>query len=112
MKITFIAKAISVVLACSILALFLVPSGFAYKVGVSGSNPASIKSCNSKPSTFTVFPFAKLTTNQNGSLRNLEVYVSNLDGDCTARIYSSNSNGYNTVPDNVNGVNNSTIALR
>lgn len=112
MKITFIAKAMSAVLACSILALFLVPSGFAYRMGVSGSNPASMKSCNSTPSTFTVFPFTKLATDPNGSVVNLEVYVSNLDGDCTARIYSSNNDGYSTASDNVNGVNKSTMVLR
>ena len=34
LKTTIIAKAISVIVACTILALFLVPTGFAYKVGI------------------------------------------------------------------------------
>lgn len=112
MKTTFLVKAASGVLACAMLALFLVPIGFAYKVDVSGSNPSSIQSCNSKPSTFTLFPYAKLNTDQNGSVLNLEFHVSSLDGNCTAKIYSSDNNGYTTISDDVQEDNKLKIALR
>jgi hypothetical protein len=112
MKTTFIVKAASSVLAFAMLALFLVPIGFAYKMDASGSNPSSVKSCNSKPSTFTVFPYAKLNTDQNGSVLNLEFHVSSLDGNCTAKIYASDNNGYTTTSDNVQEDNKLKIALR
>ena len=112
MKTTFIAKAIAVIVACSILALFLVPTGFAYKVGVGDSDPTAVTSCNDKLDTFTIFPYARFKTNANGSASGIEVHVSSVDGNCSTKIYSSHDVGYDTdfglVQDNID----TAIALR
>jgi len=112
LKTTIIAKAISVIVACTILALFLVPAGFAYKTGITGSDPTSASSCNDKPSTFTIFPFARLKANSNGSSVGVEVHFSSADGGCSAMVYSSHNVGYETFAENQHGNNDSAIALR
>jgi hypothetical protein len=111
MKATFIAKATAFVLACSILAIFLVPAGFAFKANDNASNPASIKSCNNRPDTLTIFPYAKFNMGRNGSVETLEVHVSSFNGDCTAMIYSSRDAEY-IAPENTNGVIETSVALR
>jgi hypothetical protein len=111
MKATFIAKATAVVLACFILAIFLVPAGFAFRANDSGSNPASVQSCNTRPDTLTIFPYAKFNIGRNGSVETFEVHVSSFNGNCTAKIYSS-SDGEYIAPENANGVNETTVALR
>ncbi|MDH4018822.1 MAG: hypothetical protein OEU84_04410 [Xanthomonadales bacterium] len=112
MKTTFIAKAIPVLIGCSILAIFLVPAGYAFKAGI-GSNDAVTKtSCNKKLDDVTIFPFARLKTNSNGSVSGVEVHLSNADGDCSEMIYSSyevrHGNESGTIRDN----NGRVIALR
>ena len=72
LKTIFIAKAIAVTMACSILALFLVPTGFAYKLDFGGGNPATATSCNHKPGAFTIFPYSKLKTSSDGSVSGIE----------------------------------------
>ena len=112
MKIAFIAKAIPVVIACSILAIFLVPTGFAYKVGIGSNEPALETSCNSKPGNLTVFPFARLKTNSNGSASGIEVHLSNSDSDCTEMIYSSYDVGYGNDSGTILDNNGRAIVLR
>ena len=112
MKTTPIANAVPVILACSILAIFLVPTGFAYKLGIGGNDADPATSCNSKPGNFTIFPFASLKTNSYGSPTGVEVHLSSSDGDCSEMIYSSydvgSSNESGTIRDN----NGKSIALR
>jgi len=112
LKTAFIAKAIPVVIACSILAIFLVPTGFAYIVGIGGNDANPATSCNSKPDNFMIFPLARLKTNANGSAAGVEVYLSAVDGDCSEMIYTSddvvNRNESGTIRDN----NGTAIALR
>ena len=110
MKATFIAKATAVVLSCSILAISLVPAGFAFRANDSGST-ASITSCNNRPDTLTIFPYAKFNIGRNGSVETFDVYVSSFNGNCTAKIYSSLDGEY-IAPENANGVNETTVALR
>ncbi|MFC1701461.1 hypothetical protein ACFL1J_01760 [Pseudomonadota bacterium] len=112
MKKEFIAKAIPVVIACSILAIFLVPAGFAYKVGIGGNDADPATSCNSKPGNFTIFPFARLKANLNGSVSGVEVHLSNADGDCSEMIYSSYDVGYNSESGTIRDNNGTAIALR
>jgi hypothetical protein len=112
LKTPFIAKAISVIVACTILAIFLVPTGFAYKVGVSGNGPTSTTPCNDKPSTFTIFPYARLKPNSDGSSVGVEVHFSSADGGCSTKIYSSHNVGYNNLAENHYDNNDSVIALR
>ena len=113
MKTAFIAKAIPVVIGCSILALFLVPDGFAFKAGFGSNDANPTTSCNSNPGNLTIFPFARLKTNLNGSASGVEVHLSNADSNCTEMIYSSYDVGYSnesgTIRDN-NG--KAIIALR
>ena len=112
MKATFIAKATAVVLARSILAIFLVPAGFAFRANDSASNPASVTSCNNRPDTLTIFPYAKFNIGQNGSAETFDVYVSSFNGNCTAKIYSSGDGKYTTASEHDNGVIEPTVALR
>jgi len=112
LKTTIIAKAISVIVACTIPALFLVPTGFAYKAGITGGDPTSATSCNDKPSTFTIFPFARLKTNSSGSSVGVEVHFSSADGGCSTKVYSSHNVGYSTFAENHHVNNDSAIALR
>jgi hypothetical protein len=111
MKTAIIAKATAVVLACSILAIFLVPAGFAFRAIDSVSNPASIQSCNNRPDTLTIFPYTKFDMGRNGSVETFEVHVSSFNGNCTAKIYSSRDGEY-VAPENANGVIEKTVALR
>jgi len=112
-KTAFIAKAIPVAIGCSILAIFLVPSGFADKVGFGSNDANPATSCNSNPGNLTIFPFARLKMNSNGSATGVEVHLSNADSDCAEMIYSSYDVGYSnesgTIRDN-NG--KAIIALR
>jgi len=94
-KTLFVAKAIPVVIACSILAVFLVPTGFAYKAGVDDSEAAAT-SCNNKPGNFTIFPLARLKTSANEFDSGVEVHLSSADGDCSEMIYSSYDVGFST----------------
>jgi len=112
MKTTFIAKAISVILACAILAMFLVPTGFAHKAGVSDSIHTLATSCNSQPGSFPLLPFTKLKTNSNGSGAVIEVHLSSVDGNCSAMVYASHEFGYSSVPDNSGNRDEMAVALR
>jgi len=112
LKTSFIAKAIPVVIGCSILAIFLVPAGYAYKVGI-GSDEASLAtSCNNKPANLTIFPFARLKTNSNGSATGVEVHLSSSDSGCTEMIYSSHDVGYSNESGTIRDNNGTAISLR
>jgi hypothetical protein len=111
MKTAFIAKAIPVAIACSILAIFLVPTGFAYKMGIGGNDADPATSCNSKPGNFTIFPIAALKANSNGSFSGVEVHLSNVDGDCSEKIYSTHDVGYRNEPGPNHDNNDMVIAL-
>lgn len=112
MKTAFIAKAIPVVIACAILAIFLVPAGYAYKAGFGDNDSIPETSCNSNLGSFTIFPFAKLKTNSNGSATGVEVHLSSVDNDCSEIIYSSYDVGYTNEPGTVRDNNGRVIALR
>jgi len=112
LKTSFIAKALSVGLACSILALFLVPTGFAYKIGLSGDEGPSAKSCNDDLSSFTIFPYAKLKTDSSGSATGIEVLLSSAQGSCSMKIYSSNEDGYAALSGNPYSSQDEAIALK
>lgn len=112
LKTSYIAKAIPVVIACSILAIFLVPTGFAYKAGMSGSEVAKATSCNNKLGNFTIFPFTSLRTNSNGSATGVEVHLSSADGGCSEIIYSSYDVGYTNEAGTIRDNNGTAIDLR
>ena len=112
MKTPFVTKATSVIWGCSILTLFLVSSGFAYKTSVSANNPASEVSCNSKPSALPIFPFAKLRMDPSGSTSVVEVHFSSANGACSAMVYSSHEHGYSSAPDKPHNRDETPIALR
>ena len=112
MKTSFIAKAIPVVIGCSILAIFLVPAGFAYKLGIGSNDADPATSCNSNPGNLTIFPYARLKTNSNGSAMDVEFHLSNEDGDCSKMIYSSYDVGYGNESGTILDNNGRAIALR
>ncbi|MDX2428550.1 MAG: hypothetical protein QNK22_07655 [Xanthomonadales bacterium] len=112
MKTAFIAKAIPVVISCSILAIFLVPTGFAYKLGIGSNDADPATSCNSNPGNLTIFPYTRLKTNSNGSATGVEVHLSNEDGDCSEMIYSSYEVGYGTESGTIRNNNGTAISLR
>jgi hypothetical protein len=86
-KIT-IAQASSVVIAASILALFLVPASFAMR----GTHTSSVaESCNDKASVFPSSLSTRLNKNHKGSVSGFELHLSNADGKCSVMIFSSNS---------------------
>lgn len=111
-KTTFIAKAIPVLIGCSILAIFLVPTGFAYKAGMGSNQAAPATSCNDKLGNFTIFPYARLKTSSNGSATGVEVHLSNADSDCTEMIYSSYDVGYGNDSGTILDNNGRAIVLR
>jgi hypothetical protein len=92
MKTTLIAKAISVVLACSILAVFLVPAGLASRNQVASAGPVS--ACNGTASRLKVFPHVRLNTTAKGSVAGFEIHISDADGFCSEMVYSSLDGGY------------------
>jgi len=112
LKTTFIAKALSVLLACFILALFLVPTGFAHRIGMTGGEPGPATSCNDSPDTLTIFPYAKFATNADGSATGVEVHLSSAWGNCSTKIYSSHEEGYAAHSGNHHATENETFALR
>jgi len=112
LKNSHIAKAISVIMGCSILAIFLVPTGFAYRAVMDDDQVTSEASCNDKPSTFTLFPYARLRTNSNGSTAGVEVHLSSAGGDCSTIIYSSHEIGYSTALNDTPDNYDSAIVLR
>ena len=111
-KTAFIAKAIPIVIGCSILAIFLVPTGFAYKVGFGSNDADAAPSCNSEPRKFTIFPYASLKINSNGSASGVEVHLSDADGDCSEKIYSSHDVGYRNESGTIRHNNGRSVALR
>ena len=112
MKIPFVTKATSVIWGCSILILFLVSSGFAYKTSVSANNPTSEVSCSSKLSALPIFPFAKLRMDPSASTPVVEVHLSSANGACSAMAYSSHEYGYSSAPDKPHNRNEVSVALR
>ena len=112
MKTTIIAKAVSIVLACSFLALFLAPAGFASRGDMLGGETATLASCGKTPGTFALFPSTRLNINQKGSVSGFEIHLSNANGDCSVMIYASNEEGYNTDPSDRQDINDMTIAWR
>ena len=112
MKTSFIAKAIPVLIGCSILAIFLVPTGFAYIVGIGGNDADPATSCNSNLGNFTIFPYIRLKTNSNGSTTGVEVHLSNEDGDCSEMIYSSYDGGYGNDTGTILDNNGRAIVIR
>ena len=93
MKTAFIAKAGSIILACSILALFLVPTGYAFK---QGDAAVSETSCDDVSNTLTIFPYARLKTSPDGLTSGVEIHLSDVSGDCSTMIFSSRQVGYDS----------------
>lgn len=99
-------------LACSILAIFLIPTGFTYMADTGSDNSSSAAPCNETPGTFTLFPYARLKTNSNGSAAGVEMHLSNAKGNCSTIIYSSHEVGYSAASSNARNNNGSSIKLR
>ena len=92
MKTSIIVKASSVIFACSILAVFLVPVGFASREGHGGGETSAATSCTDKTSIFLpTFIYTKLHMGRNGSTSGFEIHLSDADGDCSGMLYSSNA---------------------
>ena len=90
MKTPIIAKVGLVILACSILAVFLVPAGFASIEGHGVGETSAGTSCTDKTSTFfPAFIYTKLYMGRNGATSGFEIHLSDADGDCSGMLYSS-----------------------
>jgi hypothetical protein len=105
LKTSFIAKAASVILACAILALLLVPRGFA-SGGINGDSDSSAQSaCADKAGAFPTIVYTRLYIGQNTSISGFEIHLAGANGDCSELLYSSNavengiSFGYQQDPD-------------
>lgn len=90
MKTTYIAEACAVILGFLILALFLVPTGFA-SLGGNGDDEPAADSCDDKAIAFPTSVYTRLNTGINGSVSGFEIHLSNADGDCSALLFSSNA---------------------
>jgi len=91
-KTSSIAKASSFILACSILAVFLVPAGFASREGHGDGETSAGISCTDETSTFfPAFIYTRLYMGRNGSSSGFEIHLSDADGDCSGMLYSSNA---------------------
>ena len=91
MKKTIVVEASSVILAFSILALFVVPAGFASRSGDSGGKASTATSCDDKAMVFPASIYTRLNTGVNGGVSGFEVHLANADGDCSAMLFSSNA---------------------
>ncbi len=107
MKTTFIVKAVSIILGCTMLVLFWVSTGSASSGANSGDGPSALTTCADKSSIFPAFVYTKLNMSHNRSFVGFEIHLSNRDGDCTALLYSSNTAqssinlGYRQNPDDM-----------
>lgn len=112
MKTTFVAKAGSIVLACSILAVFLIPNGFASRFGEVQDRAPVAGSCSDKVSAFPAFFYTKLFTNSNGAISGFEIRASSADSRCSSVLYSSSSAEGRTYLSTQQDSDEMVIALR
>lgn len=89
MKTVVIAKAISVVIASSVLMLSLVPTGSAFKTPSDADHSTGSTDCGYNPGSLTVFPLTQLKTNSKGSISGFEFHLVSADGNCSTQVYSS-----------------------
>ena len=90
MRKTIIVEASAVILAVSILAIFVVPTGFASRGGDGGESSVAT-SCNEKAIAFPASVYTRLNTDINGSVSGFEIHLSKANGDCSVMLYSSNA---------------------
>jgi hypothetical protein len=112
LKTVFIAKAISVVIASSVLVVFLVPSGSAFKAVGDAGHPNRSKACGNDPESLALFPFTQLTTNSKGSISGFEIRLGSADGNCSRKIYSSSQVAPNADLNELLENDENVIALR
>lgn len=91
MKKIIIAEASAVILAFSILAIFVVPTGFASRGGDSGGEASAATSCDDKTMVFPASIYTRLNTDVYGGVSGFEIHLANADGDCSAMLFSSNA---------------------
>ena len=112
MKKIIVVEASAVILAFSILALFVVPTGFASRGGDGGSEPSVVISCDDNTIAFPESVYTRLNMGINGSVSGFEIHLSNADGDCSAMLFSSNAaESRLSLSQHLNGVE-MTIALK
>lgn len=105
-------EASAVILAFSILALFVVPTGFASRGDDGGSEPSVVTSCDDNAIAFPASVYTRLNMGINGSVSGFEIHLSNADGDCSAMLFSSNAaESRLSLSQHLNGVE-MTIALK
>ena len=78
-------------LAGSVLAVFTVSTGFAWKGDYSDGVFAGLAPCNDTVSAFPTSLFTRLNRDRNGSVSGFEVHLSSTDGDCSVMLFSSNA---------------------
>lgn len=110
MKTTTIIRAGSIILSVAILALFLVPDGFANKNNDADSTAST--SCDDKDNALPVFAYTRLKTSAKGTFSGFEIYLSNTYADCSMMIYSTNNSGYATDFDDRQNGDDMVIAWR
>lgn len=84
-----IARASAVVLACFILAAFVVTVSFASRGSNDGAAFTGITSCEDSKSLLSLFPLARIRPGTNGASSGLEVHLSSADGHCSKIVFSS-----------------------
>ena len=87
MKKIIVVEASAVILAFSILALFVVPTGFASR----GGEVSAATSCDDKAMVIPTSIYTRLNMDVNGGVSGFEVHLANADGDCSAMLFSSNA---------------------
>jgi len=88
-KTVFIAKAASVVIASSVLALSLVPVSSAFKAAGDTDHSTGSTACGINPRSLTLFPVTQLKTNSKGSVSGFDLQLVSANGHCSTKIYSS-----------------------
>jgi len=91
LKKIIVVEASAVILAFSILALFVVPTGFASRGGNSGGEASAATSCDDKAMIFPASIYTRLNMGVNGGVSGFEIHLANADGDCSAMLFSSNA---------------------
>jgi len=91
LKTTIVVEVSAIILAFSILALFVVPAGFASRGDDGGGEPSVAASCDDNAIAFPASVYTRLNTGINGSVSGFEIHLSNADGDCSAMLFSSNA---------------------
>jgi hypothetical protein len=91
MKTVLLAKAGAIIIACSILAIFLVSTSLANRHDNGQVELSSESSCSDNAGIFPASVYTRLFTGKNGFVSGFEIHLSSEDGNCSSMLYSSNA---------------------